>query len=101
MDKEQDIVEKAKKFATKTFHRPFSDTPEEPITLVEPDRYEGYIGGYKEGYEQALKNVCEKIENWERDFDFHYLTFDNHGNAEIMRAELVKDLINMIMENRS
>ena len=51
---------------------------------------------YWDGYEQAMKDAEERIRNWERDFDDHYLTFDNCGYARIMQTDLEEDMIKVI-----
>ena len=48
----EELEEKAKEFATKTFQPPYSPD-KEVVTVVDPDLYEGYIAGY----EQAEKDL--------------------------------------------
>lgn len=51
------LEEKATEFAKTEFHRPYSDTPEEAIVIVDPDKYKGFIGGYKEALEDVRKEL--------------------------------------------
>ena len=51
--------EAAKEYAKTTFKKPHSDNPDEEVTIVEPDKYAGFIAGAK--YED------EQLSEYQRD----------------------------------
>lgn len=54
-----DSDEAAKEYAKTTFKKPYSDNPDEEVTIVEPDKYAGFIAGAKWDREQMMsKAVC-------------------------------------------
>lgn len=54
-----DSDEAAKEFAKTTFKKPYSDNPDEEVTIVEPDKYAGFIAGAKWDREQMMKEAVE------------------------------------------
>ena len=44
---QNDLEEAAKEYAKTSFTRPYSDTPEEVVTIIEPDKCAGFIAGAK------------------------------------------------------
>lgn len=54
-----DSDEAAKEFAKTTFKKPYSDNPDEEVTIVEPDKYAGFIAGVKWDREQMMKEAVE------------------------------------------
>lgn len=48
------IDEAAKEYAKTTFKKPYSDNPDEEVTIVEPDKYAGFIAGAKWDREQMM-----------------------------------------------
>lgn len=53
------LDEAAKEYAKTTFKKPHSDNPDEEVTIVEPDKYAGFIAGAKWDKEQMLKEAVE------------------------------------------
>ena len=53
------LDEAAKEYAKTTFKKPHSDNPDEEITIVEPDKYAGFIAGAKWDKEQMMSNAVE------------------------------------------
>lgn len=49
----------ARKYAKTTFKKPHSDNPDEEVTIVEPDKYAGFIAGAKWDKEQMMSNAVE------------------------------------------
>ena len=49
----------AKEYAKTTFKKPHSDNPDEEVTIVEPDKYAGFIAGAKWDKEQMMSNAVE------------------------------------------
>lgn len=56
-----DSDEAARDFAKTTFKKPYSDSPDEEVTIVEPDKYAGFIAGVEWDREQMMK---EAVEGW-------------------------------------
>lgn len=54
-----DLEEAAKEYAKTTFKKPYSDNPDEEVTIVEPDKYAGFIAGAKWDKEQMMSNAVE------------------------------------------
>lgn len=54
-----DSDEAAKEYAKLTFKKPYSDNPDEEVTIVEPDKYAGFIAGVEWDREQILKEAVE------------------------------------------
>lgn len=54
-----EIDEAAKEYAKTTFKKPYSDNPDEEVTIVEPDKYAGFIAGAKWDKEQMMSNAVE------------------------------------------
>lgn len=54
-----EIDEAAKEYAKTTFKKPHSDNPDEEVTIVEPDKYAGFIAGAKWDKEQMMSNAVE------------------------------------------
>lgn len=54
-----DLDEAAKECAKTTFKKPYSDNPDEEVTIVEPDKYAGFIAGAKWDKEQMMSNAVE------------------------------------------
>lgn len=52
-----DLEEAAKEYAKTTFKKPYSDNPDEEVTIVEPDKYAGFISGAKWQKEQMMKEA--------------------------------------------
>lgn len=55
------IEEAAKEYAKTTFKKPYSDNPDEEVTIVEPDKYAGFIAGAKWDREQMMSKAVEGI----------------------------------------
>lgn len=53
----KDLEEAAKKYAKTSFTRPYSDTPEEVITIIEPEKCAGFIAGAKWQKELMMAEV--------------------------------------------
>lgn len=53
------LDEAAKEYAKTTFKKPHSDNPDEEVTIVEPDKYAGFIAGAKWDKEQMMKGAME------------------------------------------
>lgn len=53
------LDEAAKEYAKTTFKKPHSDNPDEEVTIVEPDKYAGFIAGAKWDKEQMMSNAVE------------------------------------------
>lgn len=53
------LEEAAKEYAKTTFKRPYSDNPDEEVTIVEPDKYAGFIAGAKWDREQMMSGAVE------------------------------------------
>lgn len=53
------LEEAAKEYAKTTFKKPHSDNPDEEVTIVEPDKYAGFIAGAKWDKEQMMSNAVE------------------------------------------
>lgn len=51
-------------------------------------------------WHNALKEAANRIREWDRDFDDHYLTSDSYGYSRIMQTELEEDLVKVIMEEK-
>ena len=58
------IEEKAREFAKTSFRRPYSETPEEEIIIIEPDKYDGFIGGYRQAKQDILESLRNQITKW-------------------------------------
>lgn len=54
-----DLEEVAKEYAKTTFKKPYSDNPDEEVTIVEPDKYAGFIAGVEWDREQMMKEAVE------------------------------------------
>lgn len=54
-----DLEEAAKEYAKTLFTRPYSDTPEEVITIIEPEKFAGFIAGAKWQKEQDEKEQAD------------------------------------------
>lgn len=54
-----DLDEAAKEYAKTTFKKSHSDNPDEEVTIVEPDKYAGFIAGAKWDKEQMMSNAVE------------------------------------------
>ena len=73
----KDLEEAAKESARKEFHKPYSNTPDEPIVIIEPDHYKGFIAGAKWQREQFEKNrlvACDRMKKkeYDRETEFAY-----------------------------
>lgn len=55
----KELDEAAEEYAKTTFKKPYSDNPDEEVTIVEPDKYVGFIAGAKWDREQMLKEAVE------------------------------------------
>ena len=51
----------AKEYAKTTFKKPHSDNPDEEVTIIEPDKYAGFIAGAKWMRDQMMN---EAVEGW-------------------------------------
>lgn len=49
-----DLEEAAKEYAKTAFKKPYSDNPDEEVTIVEPDKYAGFIAGAKWQKEHSM-----------------------------------------------
>lgn len=54
-----DLEEAAKEYAKTTFKKPYSDNPDEEVTIVDPDKYAGVIAGAKWDREQMMSEAVE------------------------------------------
>ena len=54
-----DLEEAAKEYAKTTFKKPYSGNPDEEVTIVEPDKYAGFIAGAKWQKGQMMKGAVE------------------------------------------
>ena len=54
-----ELDEAAEEYAKTTFKKPHSDNPDEEVTIVEPDKYAGFIAGAKWDKEQIMSNAVE------------------------------------------
>ena len=53
-----DREEAAKEYAKTTFKKPYSDNPDEEVTIIEPDKYAGFIAGAKYEDEQLSEKIA-------------------------------------------
>lgn len=59
VESQKELDEAAREYAKTTFKKPYSDNPDEEVTIVEPDKYAGFIAGAKWDREQMMsKAVC-------------------------------------------
>ena len=54
-----ELDEAAKEYAKTTFKKQYSDNPDEEVTIVEPDKYAGFIAGAKWDREQMMSEAVE------------------------------------------
>lgn len=55
----KELDEAAREYAKTTFKKPYSDNPDEEVTIVEPDKYAGFIAGAKWDREQMMSEAVE------------------------------------------
>ena len=55
---QKELEEAAKEYAKITFKKPHSDNPDEEITIIEPDKYAGFIAGARYEDEQLSEKIA-------------------------------------------
>lgn len=57
--------------------------------------------GFYHGYKQAQRDIIERVKAWmeDRDFDSHYICFDNCGDVYINQTQIEEDLLEVMEYN--
>lgn len=84
-----DLEEAAKEYAKTIFKKPYSDNPDEEVTIVEPDKYAGFIAGAEW---QEEKDIAEMVQS-RSPLSVAYANRCFENGKQAMKEQMMKEAV--------